>query len=244
MSTDDLGSEALTALLADESALFALYQPVVDLRTGSPVAQVASLSARRAARELSPGELFSMARTPAGITLLDRLGRSVAVRDAAGWLGSQLLFVRLLPQMLVQPGDALEGLADVAREAGVPMRQIVVEVPLGEKNELTHLARVFTRCRGGGAQVAVVGVADAATVRQTVSMLAPDFVKLGRELLSDEAAGVVAQTVQAAHDTDARVVAFGVEDAVEAQRARASGADWGQGWHFGRPVPGSVFAAG
>jgi EAL domain-containing protein (putative c-di-GMP-specific phosphodiesterase class I) len=244
MTSGDLGSEALSSLLTDESALCGLYQPIVDLGSEAVVAQAASLAGKRGTRDLSPGDLFAMARTPAAVTLLDRLGRSVAVRDAAGWLGAQMLFVRLLPQMLGQPGDALEGLADVARQAGVPMRQIVVEVPLGEKHELTHLARVFTRCRGGGCRVAVVGVADAATVRQTVSMLAPDYVKLGRELLTDEAADVVVATVQAAHDTGARVVAFGVEDAVEAERARVSGADWGQGWHFGRPVPGSVFAAG
>jgi EAL domain-containing protein (putative c-di-GMP-specific phosphodiesterase class I) len=244
MSAGDLGSEALASLLADEESLCALYQPVINLAGGEVVAQVASLSAKRGARELNPGELFAMARTPAAIALLDRLGRSVALRDAAGWLGSQVLFLRLLPQMLDQPGDVLAGLPDVAREAGVPMRQVVIEVALGGKHELTHLARVFTRCRGGGCQVAVVGVADALTVRQTVSMLAPDFVKLGRELLAGEAAELVAATVQAAHDTGARVVAFGVEDAVEAERARVAGADWGQGWHFGRPVPGSVFAAG
>lgn len=200
---------------------FPLYQPVVDLGTGRVVGYAASLGRRDGARVLTPGELF--AAPDVDVATLDRLGRENALRGAKGWLGGAYLLVRLLPAMLDRPAEALAGLDLVAAEAGVPMRQVIVEVGLGEgRDEMAHLARVVTRCRGGGCKVAVAGDP------RTAASLVPDVVKVSSVSASD---------AREAHSVGAKVLAFGIETEAQAQRAAEAGADWAQGWLYGRPAP-------
>jgi len=233
--TDDAGAARLHRLFADDSAFFARFQPLVDLQSGHVVAQAASLHARTGSREQTPTDLFTAARDTDSVARLDRLGREVAIRDASGWLGGQRLLVRVVAEMIAQPQLALDGLDIAARSAGVPMRQIVVEVQLtAGVDAFAHLARVITRCRGTGCRVAVADAPDAATIRASVSMLAPDYIKLGRSLVSAPEADLRA-AVEAGHAAQSTVIAFGVESDQQRDLARTCGADWGQGWAFGRP---------
>ncbi len=216
------------------------YQPIVELATGAVIAQAASLHARVGEREIPPAELFHAADDPNDASELDRLGRTEAVRGAAGWLGPARLFIRLVPAMVARPREVLAGLDQVAAEAGVPMRQVVVEVALGQgAAAMEHLARVVARCRGTGCQVAVVDVGDAVTITRTASALAPDFIKLGRSLaeaLREPATRpAVDDTIAAAHAVGAIVIAFGVETPAQADWVAGLGADWAQGWLYGRP---------
>ncbi|HVF20691.1 MAG TPA: EAL domain-containing protein [Mycobacteriales bacterium] len=231
--TDD--AVLLARLLADESAFFARFQPIVDLSTDRCVGRMSSLHAHTADGEMAPLDIFLAAPDDATAARLDLLGRTTAIRDAAGWIGDQLLFVRLLGEVLSSPVDALEGMVDAAAAAGLGMRQLVVEVQLANGRDLLgHLARVVTRCRGAGLPVAVAYADDAEDVHDTISMLAPDYIKLDRSLVyarADDAAAVV----DAAHKVGAKVVAFGLESSAQVDAARSRGADWGQGWHFGRP---------
>ena len=217
----------------------ARYQPIVDLATGRTVAQAASLHARAGDREVAPAELFGGVGD-AEIARLDRLGREAAIRGAAGWLGDQRLFVRLLPEMVSRPHEALAGLDVLAAEAGVPMRQIVVEVGLTPgRDAMAHLARVVTRCRGAGCAVCVVDLDDEDAVRYAALTLAPDFLKLGRALTAgapDTGVRVgLRDEIATARAGGLLVIAFGVEDSEQARRAARLGADWAQGYHYGRP---------
>lgn len=206
---------------------FACYQPVVSLATGAPVGWAASLHARREdGRVLGPGALFAGPPSDADLARLDRLGRETALRGAAGWLGDRALYVRLLPAMLGRPDEALAGLDVVAAEAGVRLRQVVVEVPVPpDRAVLAHLARVVTRCRGGGCSVATA-VGSAAAL-DLAAVLAPDLVKLAVPLV----------TVAAVAAAGAPVLAFGVETAEQERACAEAGATCGQGWRYGRPAP-------
>ena len=231
----------LARLLMDETAFFARFQRVVDLRTDQVTGWASSLHARTSDREIAPLDMFLAARDDATVATLDRLGRTVAIRDAKGWVGRGLLFVRMLGEVLANPEQALDGLAEATTAAGLGLQQVVIEIQLANGREvLGHLARVVTRCRGAGLSVAVAYADDAEDVRGTISMLAPDYIKLDRALVYAGAEDVSA-VIAAAHGVDATVVAFGLETRAQADAARSRGADWGQGYHFGRPdlPPGS-----
>jgi EAL domain-containing protein (putative c-di-GMP-specific phosphodiesterase class I) len=200
---------------------FACYQPIVDLVGNAVVGHAAFLHERLGDRVLAPREIF--AAPGAELAALDRIGRETALRGATGWLGPAYLFVRLLPAMVHRPAEALDGLDAVAAESRVPLRQVVVEVLLGaDRDAMSHLARVVTRVRGSGCLVAVTGDP------RTAGALAPDFVKV-----SD----VTPVDAREAHAAGAKVIAFGIETTAQANRAAEAGADWGQGWFYGRPSP-------
>ena len=53
---------------------------------------------------------------------------------------------------------------------------------------------------------------------------------------------LVSNIVQMGRDLGYRIVAEGIETEDERALLAAWGCDYGQGWHFGRPMPAGVFA--
>ena len=215
--------------------LRAWYQPIVDVSTGRPVAYEALLHVPGR----SPAAVFTAAERAGELAELDRAAREAAIRDAAGWLGSALLFVKLVAAPGELPADWLASMRLVADAAGVPLRQIVMEVvqpPPGEPLERT--ARIAIRCRGAGCLVALVGAGDATVTRSLVGALLPDFVTLDRALVAALPAGAaeVGDVVREATSGGARVIAFGVENDAQAAAVERLGVAWAQGWLYGRPA--------
>lgn len=224
----------IARLLADPAAFGAKYQPIVALASGRPVAYEALLHVEG----VPPGAVFGAAATAGRLADLDRVARDVAVRDAAGWLGDALLFVKLAVAPGDLPPDWLTSTRAVAAAAGVPLRQVVLEVVQpGPGEPLDRTARIVTRCRGAGCQVALVGALDPRTVRNLVSALLPDYVTLDRSVVGrlPGAADVAEDVVRAAEAGAARVIAFGVESDAQAAAVARLGVEWAQGYLYGRP---------
>ncbi|HWL37706.1 MAG TPA: EAL domain-containing protein [Frankiaceae bacterium] len=226
----------LAKLLADPAAFGAKYQPIVALASGRPVAYEALLHVEG----VPPGAVFGAAATAGRLADLDRVARDVAVRDAAGWLGGALLFVKLAVAPGDLPPDWLASTRAVAAEAAVPLRQVVLEVVQpGPGETLERTARIVTRCRGAGCQVALVGALDPRTVRNLVSALLPDYVTLDRSVVARlpgaEATETAEDVVRAAEAGAARVIAFGVENDAQAAAVGRLGVEWAQGYLYGRP---------
>jgi EAL domain-containing protein (putative c-di-GMP-specific phosphodiesterase class I) len=221
-------------------AYHARYQPIVDVVTRRPVAYEALLHATSGDRAVPPGALFGAAEREGRLGELDRVARDVAVRDAAGWLGDALLFVKLAVAPGDLPADWLASTRTVAAEAGVPLRQVVLEVVQPRPGEpLDRTARVVIRCRGAGCQVALVGAGDQRVVRSLVGALLPDYVTLDRTLVerlpAPDAAETARELMREAAAGGARVIAFGVETEPQAAAVLDLGVPWAQGWLFGRP---------
>jgi EAL domain-containing protein (putative c-di-GMP-specific phosphodiesterase class I) len=226
----------LAALLRDPGAFSARYQPVVDVVTRAPVGYEALLHAQGA----TPGDLFAAARSSGLLAELDSVARSVAIRDAAGWLGPLLLFVKLAVAPGDLPADWLTSTATVAREAGVPLRQVVLQVVQPRPGEaLERTARVVIRCRGAGCKVALVGAGDTGVVRNLVRSLLPDYVTLDRSLVSrlpaPDAVATARELLREAAAGAAGTIAFGVETEAQAAAVMELGVPWAQGWLYGRP---------
>jgi EAL domain-containing protein (putative c-di-GMP-specific phosphodiesterase class I) len=229
----------VAALLASPGAFHARYQPIVDVVTRAPVGYEALLHAS-APGPVAPGELFAAAASAGLLSEVDRVAREVALRDAASWLGPSLLFVKLAVAAGDLPADWLVSTVAVARSAGVPLSQVVLEVvqpPPGAALERT--ARVVIRCRGAGCRVALVGAGDPATVRHLVRALLPDFVTLDRSLVARlpaaDAVPVARELLREAAAGSAEVIAFGVESEAQAAAVSELGVPWAQGWLYGRP---------
>ncbi|MBB3082769.1 EAL domain-containing protein [Geodermatophilus sabuli] len=225
-----------------EAELWSVYQPIVRLSDRSVVAHEALLRGLVDGREVGGEDLFFVAESADWLPRLDRIGRESAILGAAPWLGHADLFVNSDPASVIRPQASLASTEDALHEAGIEPARLVVEV--GEVSAVAdrgHLLSVLEHYRSLGWRVALDDVAAGWSSRSLLVTVRPDVVKLGRALVQalpdDGARTMVRSVADLAHRLGAQVVAEGVETDQVAEEVAALGADLGQGWLFGRPVP-------
>ncbi|MGN6246628.1 MAG: EAL domain-containing protein [Motilibacteraceae bacterium] len=230
----------LSGALLDEASFFSLYQPIVSLSTGDVVAWEALLRAEVDGRMLMPGEMFDAAEAAGWLHVLDRIGRESALRNAAGWLGEQQLFINFVPTSIYRPEVCLKTTERAASEAGLRLEQLVFEVVESHNvADLAHLTDVLAYYRRQGCGVALDDVGAGYGSLNRLVGVKPQVVKLDKDLvqaLPDPAAlAVVRSLVALSHEMGALVVAECVETAEQVAHVRELGADLAQGWFFARP---------
>lgn len=232
-------------------AFRAVYQPIVELGAdptlpiggaGGPtlVGYEALLRASGPNGPVMPAELFAAAEQAGWLHILDRIGRTTALRGAGGWLGDARLFVNFLPTTIYRPEVCLATTEAAAKAAGLRLDQVVFEVTESERIfDLDHLAMVFAYYRERGCQVALDDLGAGYSSLNTLVRLQPDVVKLDKDIvqhLPDPAScAVVSAVVEITHAYGGQVLAECIETAEQARTARELGVDLGQGWYFGRP---------
>jgi EAL domain-containing protein (putative c-di-GMP-specific phosphodiesterase class I) len=235
--------EDLVALLDDPSRFFSVYQPIIDVRSGAPVAYEALLRARGAdGGVIAGGVLFGSAVAGGWTHALDRLGRESAIEGAAGWLGDARLFVNFLPSSIYRPEICLATTMAACARAGIRADRIVFEVVETERiASVDHLLGVIDYYRAHGSAVALDDVGEGHGTLGVVARLRPDVVKIDmgivRDLPSAPSLAVARAVIGLAHEIGAEVVAEGVETAEQFGHVQELGADLAQGWYIGRPEP-------
>ncbi len=234
-------------LVDDLDRFHALYQPIVRLDTsaGGDAEVVGHESLLRASApdgtEIGAADLFAAAWAGGWTNALDRVGREVAIRDAADWIGDARLFINFIPTSVYRPDVCMETTFAAARRHDLAVSQIVFEmVETHRTDSLDHLTDVVDHYRRRGASVAIDDVGSGYSSLEVVAHLRPEIVKieqrLVRQLPSVTAGAIVHAVVRLSHEIGALVVAEGVETAEQALEARRLGCDLAQGWYFGRPV--------
>ncbi|MGJ7439747.1 EAL domain-containing protein [Aquipuribacter sp. MA13-6] len=233
---------SLLPLFADEAAAFhAVYQPIVDLADRRTIGHEALLRAVTPdGTPVYPDQLFPAAEAAGWTNLLDRVGRTTALRDAGAWLGDDLLFINFVPTSIYRPEVCLRTTEQAAAAAGVRLDQIVFEVTEGHQvQDLDHLEHVFAYYRSRNCKVALDDLGAGYSSLNTLVRLRPDVVKLDKDIVQElpgrVAAAVVEAIVTITHAYGGLVLAECVETAEQAAAALELGVDLGQGWYFGKP---------
>jgi diguanylate cyclase (GGDEF)-like protein/PAS domain S-box-containing protein len=233
----------LLPLFDDEQASFhSVYQPIVALSDGRTVGHEALLRAVDAEqRPVLPDVLFPAAEAAGWMNLLDRVGRTTALRDAGPWLGDDLLFINFVPTSIYRPEVCLRTTEQAAFEAGIALERLVFEVTEGHLvRDVDHLADVFAHYRARGCRVALDDLGAGYSSLNLLVRLQPDFVKLDKDIVQalpdPVSSAVVAAIVSITHAYGGTVLAECIETVEQAEAALALGVDLGQGWLFGRPV--------
>ncbi len=234
----------LDAALAP-GALRTLLQPVVRLDDEQVVGWEALTRGPAGGPLERPDLLFAAARAAGRTAELDLRALATAVDSAlaAGVGGDGALLLNAEPEGLaaLRPGD----LAAERRRLEAAGVRVVLEVT---ERALTtrpaELLRAVRLVRTWGWSLALDDVgADRASLA-LLPLLAPDVVKLDLRLVQERSSVETAAIVNAvrahAERTGALLLAEGIETAEHAELARALGADYGQGWRFGRPGAGPV----
>ena len=195
-----------------------------------------------------PDRLFPAAEAAGWTHLLDRIGRTTALRGAGPWLGDALLFINFVPTSIYRPEVCLRTTELAAAEAGVRLDQLVFEVTEGHRiHDLDHLERVFDYYRERSCRVAIDDLGAGYSSLNLLVRLRPDIVKLDKDLVQSlpgpVGTAVVSAIVDITHSYGGLVLAECIETAQQEAAARELGVDLGQGWAFGRPERPATTAA-
>jgi EAL domain-containing protein (putative c-di-GMP-specific phosphodiesterase class I) len=231
------GRQPVHELLAT-GGVHCVYQPVVELATGSLVGREALMRTPEGSGWDSPLDLLDGAERAGLLCELETASMRAALTDAertaAG--AAHTLFLNIEPRTLSRHLPAVLETLD-CRAPGV---RIVVEITeRALASDPAGILDAADRLREVGCVIALDDVGAEPASLAFLALLAPEVIKLDLGLLrtlEDPATITVADAVRArAEATGARVVAEGIETRDDLTRALVLGADLGQGWYLGRP---------
>ncbi|WP_018335626.1 sensor domain-containing phosphodiesterase [Actinomycetospora chiangmaiensis] len=222
-----------------------VFQRIADVATGTVVGVEALARGPVDGPLRRPDRMFAVARAVGRLGDLDELcrRRAVEVAAAAGLAGPLGLFVNVEPlaaPTVLDPGPAAVALLD---------RGVRLVLELTERDLTADPARLLVfaeQARAHGFRIALDDVgADPASLA-LMPFLRPEIVKLDLSLVQGrdprEVAEIMSAVAAYAEQSDAVVLAEGVETADHLATARGLGATLVQGWHVGLPAPAEHLA--
>ena len=222
-------------ILLDPGLLSIVVQPVVDLGSGEVFA-VEALARFDAEPPQSPDRWFDDAhRCDLGVAL-----EVLAVTRALDVLDE--LPPHLAMTINVGPDAVRSPLFLEALERAPRDRLILELTEHTEVEDYRELLAALRRLRRSGLRVAVDDTGSGYSGLAHILKIAPDFIKVDRELTSGVDLDPVRRAlalalVTFAADTGAQIVAEGIETEDELAELRRLGVSYGQGYHLGRPAP-------
>ncbi|MDH3404604.1 MAG: EAL domain-containing protein [Acidobacteriota bacterium] len=215
----------------EERQLDVVYQPIYHLSSGKVFGYEALARVDSADFSTLP-ELFRAASAAGRVGELGRLHRAQAVAGGP----SQPLFLNIFPTefdygLLVRPDDA------IFRHRYPVYVEVTESVPLSHFEQCID---VLGELRKKGVLLVIDDLGAGYSNLKYVADLAPDIVKLDRNLIADVRDGsrqerLVRAIVDLCHEMGAEVVAEGIETVDELIVAQRAGVEYCQGYLLGRP---------
>ncbi|OLE24399.1 MAG: hypothetical protein AUG49_13480 [Catenulispora sp. 13_1_20CM_3_70_7] len=240
-------AQALPAAL-ESGEMFLEYQPIVSLSGGRPPLVEALVRWRHPERGLlRPQEFIPVAEETGAIVELGRWVLERAVGDAASWPAGPAVAVNVAVRQVRDPGlvrDVEAALAGSGLPAGRLCLEITESALMDAESENQPGPCPLRVMADRGIGIAVddfgTGYSNLARLRYlpaTALKIDASFVAdLGRPEPDRFAESVITSLVVLAHASGMTVTAEGVETADQARRLTVLGVDFGQGFHFSRPV--------
>lgn len=209
-----------------------MFQPVVDLRSGRPFAYEA-LVRSHSPDFPNPHAILSAAIDSNVCGKIGRLIRELAIQGCP----TAPLFLNVHPNelddgWLVRPDDPIF------------VHDFPIYLEITESVPLTHFRfchGVLREVRGRGISLVVDDLGAGYSNLKYIADLAPEIVKLDRELVAGLKAEsrlhkLVKSIVQLCNEMGAKVVCEGIETAEELRAVQATGAQFGQGYYLAKPA--------
>jgi EAL domain-containing protein (putative c-di-GMP-specific phosphodiesterase class I) len=230
----------------NEERIESWFQPVFRARTLELWGYECLMRGRaRDGALISAPTLLEWARQEHLTFMLDRVVRERHLR-AAGRVSvpdhCQFL-INFLPTAIYRPDFCLATTVRAVRDSGIPPERITFEVVESERVvDHEHLRRILAHYRDKGFRVALDDVGSGYSGLSLLAELAPDLVKIDRELVRKSAGSaahraICASLVGLGRDRGHMVLAEGVETDAEWAAMEEVGVDLLQGYLFGRPAP-------
>lgn len=192
---------------------------------------------------ISPGFLFSVVDQSDLLFTLDLVARRTAVECAAKAGLKSKIFINFNPSSIYDPSYCLKTTASAIEELGIKPSQIVFEVTeTHQARDMNHLKQILSFYKDAGFGVALDDIGSGYSGLNMLHELRPDYVKIDMELIhginGDSYKQVIVNNLlETARSLSLKTVVEGIETEGEAAWVRQAGADYMQGYFFGRPKP-------
>jgi len=222
--------------LDDPSILSMVYQPVIDLTSGA-APMVEALARFSSSPMTSPEHWFNDAHQVGLGTELEMLAVRRALETLSVLAAGVSVAVNVGPSVLVAP-SFVEFMTHVPEP-----RRIVIELTEGTRVvDYGEVATVLMSLRGRGLRLAVDDAGTGYAGLAHILKVAPNFIKLDRDLVAgidvDPVRRAMATAlVTFASESGAEIVAEGIETAGELDAVRRLGIRLGQGYYLSSPAP-------
>jgi diguanylate cyclase (GGDEF)-like protein/PAS domain S-box-containing protein len=231
----------------EEESLRTFFQPIVDLRSGDLKGLEALARWPAADQPVSPAEFIPVAEESGLIESLGALVLRTACRTLGGWrrralVGPDVTVSVNLSIRQIGPAGLVELVRDTLLDADLPARNLVLEIT---ESTLIENPEVVSAVLG---DLLALGVAveldDFGTGYSSLTVL-HDFpgnaLKIDRAFVATmvdrpESHAIVRSIVALAHNLGLRVIAEGIERPDQLAALAALGCEFGQGYHFSRPL--------
>jgi diguanylate cyclase (GGDEF)-like protein len=241
-----LSAELSRSIARGELAVF--YQPIVELSTEQTIGVEALVRWHHPVRGLvQPDEFVPLAEENGTILALGRWVMSEACTQAAVWVREGSLpaqfsvAVNLSPLQLQQPGF-IDEIEEILAATGLDPSRLVLELTETAMFQDTQATIVkLEALRERGIRIALDDFGTGYSSLGYLRRFPVDILKIARDFVvpadRDASEWAFAHAIVALGQTlGLRIVAEGIEEAGQAQRLRQLGCQYGQGYHFGRPV--------
>jgi EAL domain-containing protein (putative c-di-GMP-specific phosphodiesterase class I) len=227
--------QRIQQVLDKPAALSMVFQPIIDLASGK-VAAVEAL-ARFHVVPIRPPDVWFREAHQSGLGVeLELLAIARAFAQIPMLPDGVALTINAGPQTVMSPQFLLS-----LRE--VPLRRVILELTEhSHVDDYSGLAAALWALRQRGARLAIDDTGSGFSSLSHIVKLAPDFIKLDRELvrgidIDPVRRALATSLVTFAAETGAQIIAEGVENEDELRILRRLHVSYAQGFHLGRPAP-------
>ncbi|HSV53274.1 MAG TPA: EAL domain-containing protein [Burkholderiaceae bacterium] len=219
-----------------------VYQPIMDLQSGAPVGCEVLMRLRDGAETLFPDAVIPAVMAQGLTWQLDQAVIRKGLAELARHLppaGEFRISFNLFPQNI--RFDALHQLLTERLQA-LGRTDLRIDLEVIEQDYDASMLEEVGKLKAAGYMISVDDFGTGFSNLGSVKKLSPSFLKIDKSFIFDmEDASVrsslIPEIVGIAKAVGAQVVAEGVENALQADRLRAHGVQYGQGYFFSRPLP-------
>jgi diguanylate cyclase (GGDEF)-like protein/PAS domain S-box-containing protein len=226
--------------------IFMEYQPIIDLKTGRVASLEALMRWRHPDRGVIPPSQFIPVAEKSG--LIVELGRQALVQVIAqirAWLDADVPIVPVAVNVSPLQFDRTDFAALVAtlsNQAGVDPRWLRFEITESAVlKEPEKLIGTLQTLRALGSKVLIDDFGTGYSSLSYLNRLPVDILKIDRTFVRDLGketvrTPIIGTVIELAKRLGMTTVAEGVETAEQAEMLREQGCDFGQGFHYSKPV--------
>lgn len=237
--------QAMTPLheIIEQRKLTALFQPVLDLKSGEFMGFEGLIRGPSDSSLHSPLNLFGAAARERLSLEVEMLSRQTVLEAFAKQNLPGILFLNVSPQALTDPSFKNGQTLEFMHGLDIDPSRVVIEITENQPTyDFAAMRSALLHYRGMGFQIAIDDLGEGFSSLRLWSELRPEFVKIDMHFVQDVDHDPIKlqflKSIQRiAESCGTRVIAEGVETEAELRVVRDIGIALGQGYFIARPNP-------